>query len=124
MGFEPRTLYELMQQSTARIFRLTQGRVQTEFLIITGEPFLCPPSIVASFFNQIHFLKLVLADISTEHPTLSVACDWVPSVNGASPHVPDTIGVDLWLCVFLPNERVIRWDTVGGTVIIVVYIDS
>lgn len=103
---------------------LTQRGVQTEFIVITGEPFLCPPSIVAPFFNQIHFLILVLANISAEHATLSLACDRVSSVNGAAPHVSDSVGVDLWLCIFLHNKWVIRRDTVRGTIVIVVHINS
>ena len=48
-----------------------------------------------TFDNEVHLFKFVLAHIATKHPASALTCDWVATVNRATPHVANSIGINL-----------------------------
>lgn len=53
------------------------------------------PRFRYTFNNDVHLFVLVLPYIATEHPPSTSTRRWVASVNGATPHVADPIGINL-----------------------------
>lgn len=48
-----------------------------------------------TFNNKVHLFEFVLAHITTEHPASALASSGVTTVNGAPPHVADSISINL-----------------------------
>lgn len=48
-----------------------------------------------TFDNEVHLFVLVLANIATEHPASAHLGDGVAAVDGAAPHVANTVGINL-----------------------------
>lgn len=48
-----------------------------------------------TFDNEVHFFVFVLAHIATEHPPSAQLGDGVAAVDGATPHVANSVGINL-----------------------------
>lgn len=92
--------------------KLTQGGVLAQFHVVALEALFGPPSIVSSFDNNVNLLVAVLTNIPAEYPTSAVAAHRVSTVHGASPHVSYPISKHLWPGTWVPEEWVVRGDSV------------
>lgn len=71
---------------------------------------ICPPAVVPSPHNDINLLKSSLSDISAEDSPSSPSSLPVPSVHGAAPYIPQTIGINLWSSIGYIDKGIIRRD--------------
>lgn len=84
----------------------------TELSVIASETFFRPPSVVATFNDNVHFFEPVLSHVPTEDATPALVRGRVPSVHGTAPHVSDPVGIDGRVRSLLRNERVVWRDPV------------
>ena len=89
------------------IYMLTQGGVSAEFVVVAEEPLLSSPAVVTPLHNQVHLLELVLPHVPTEQPAPPGTAHRIAAVEGAAPHVPHAVGVDLWQGAPLAHEGVV-----------------
>ena len=103
---------------------LTKRGVFTHLFVVAGEALLCSPAIVSTLDDKVHLLELVLSHVPTEQAAMPLPCNGITPVNGAAPHIPYPVGVNLRPGPLLSQEGVVRGDAVGGTIIIVVHINT
>lgn len=91
---------------------LTQGDVVAEFHIVALKALFGSPAIVSSLHYYVNFLIAVLTHVSTEYPATAIVTDQVSTVHRASPHVSDSICINLWPGIRIIKEWVIRGDPI------------